>query len=170
MSSAIMFLGNGFSFKVATTLVAPEQVVVVHCGMAAEAGPLPRLLLLVPGQVQLMDDLLMRVVEHDENVGDHEEAAQRYSFLVEYGVFSYACLLVALLTLKVVVFAASSVLHSCGYSFTVSAEVRTFENVMLLKETDLTIRSPNLIVQVTHLVPTHLKIKIIIHKYLIKRH
>ena len=72
MSSAIMFLGNVFHFRVKTTVVAPEQVVVVHCGVAAEAGPLPRLLLLVPRQVHLVDDLLVGVVEHKEDVGDHQ--------------------------------------------------------------------------------------------------
>ena len=165
-----MFLGNVFHFRVKTTVVAPEQVVVVHSGVAAEAGPLPRLLLLVPRQVHLVDDLLMGVVEHHEDVGDHEEAAERYSFLVQHSVLSYAGLLVALLTLKVVILAACSVFDSRGHSFTVRAKVRSVENVMLLKESDLAVRSPNLIIQVAHFVPTHLKIKIIIHTNPAYRH
>ena len=72
MSSAIMFLGNIFPFKVQTTDVAPEQVVVVHSRVTAQTGPLPRLLLLVPRQVHLVDNLLVGVVEHKEDVGDHQ--------------------------------------------------------------------------------------------------
>ena len=152
-----------FPFKVKTTDVAPEQVVVVHSRVTAQTGPLPRLLLLVPRQVHLVDDLLVGVVKHHKDVGDHQEAAERNPFLVKHSVLSYAGLLVALFTLIVVILAACPVFDSRGDSFTVRAKVRSEENVMLLKESDLTVRSPNLIIQVAHFVPTHLKIKIIIH-------
>ena len=131
--------------------------------MTAQTGPLPRLLLLVPRQVHLVDDLLVGVVEHHEDVGDHQEAAERNPFLVKHSVLSYAGLLVALFTLIVVILAACPVFDSRGDSFTVRAKVRSEKNVMLLKESNLAVRSPDLIIQVAHFVPTHLKIKIFIH-------
>ena len=57
-----------------------------------------------------MNQLVVREVEWDKEVNQHQEGTQRYSFLVNECILSNAALLETLWTLKEMIFAASNCL------------------------------------------------------------